>query len=181
MTETPTQNDSSQKPAWSRFAVVAGVIILFFLGSYLLRDVPLEAGEDAPLWHLPQANGPEGTLSMESQRGKVVLLDFWSTSCPPCLMQIPVLMRIRNQFPEIQVIGVAVGGESLPQLKTFSAQRKVTYPIVSDLRGIAAKPYNVSSLPTLFIVGPDGVVIDSHIGFWSEDKLLTAVRKALNK
>ncbi|MBN2717106.1 MAG: TlpA family protein disulfide reductase [Deltaproteobacteria bacterium] len=180
MTENHTESKTVQKPAFSRFAIIAGVIILFIVGSYLLKDGPLGPGEQAPLFNLPQANGTEGILSMETLKGKPVLIDFWSTTCPPCLMQIPILQRIQNEFPGIQVVGVAVGGESLSRLKEFSKARSVTYPIVADLRGVAAVPYNVTSLPTLFVVDANGVIVQSHEGFWPEKQLLDEVRKLIN-
>lgn len=172
-------SDGSKKPGINRFAILAGVVILFIIGSYLLKDGPLQPGDEAPLWNLAQANGAEGMLSLESHRGRVVLLDFWSTSCPPCLMQIPVLKQIRADFPDVEVIGVAVGGEPLAVLKQFAAQRNVQYPIVGDLKGIAATTYNVHSLPTMFIVDEKGVIVATHQGFWPHDALKAEVRKVL--
>ncbi|MBN2525937.1 MAG: TlpA family protein disulfide reductase [Deltaproteobacteria bacterium] len=176
-----TTSGAGNKPLISRTAIVAGVVILFLLGSYFLKDAPLEAGNEAPVWHLQQANLSEGTLSLASLKGKVVLLDFWSTTCPPCLMQIPILQRIRNEFPDVAVVGVAVGGETLAQLKHFSTNRKVSYPLVSDTRGVTATAYNVSRLPTLFIVDRNGVIVDAHQGFWPENELMNSLRKAMKQ
>ena len=181
MAENSKPSNPPPKPPLSRFGIVAGVIVLFLVGSYLLKDSPLDAGEDAPVWQLPQANGAEGMFSLDAYRGQVVLLDFWSTSCPPCLQQIPILQRIHSEFSDVKVVGVAVGGESLAQLKTFATRRNVSYPLVQDAKGVAATVYNVSSLPTLFIVNPEGVIIEHHQGYWPEDELLASLRKALKK
>ena len=164
-----------------RIAISAGLVILFVLGSYLLKDSPLTAGDDAPVWNLPQVNNGEGMLSLLSFRGKVALVDFWSTTCPPCLAQIPVLQRIQHDYPALAVVGVEVGGTPLEDLRDFAKLRNVMYPLVSDSRGIAANAYSVSSLPTLFIIGPKGTVLASHQGFWAEEQLTAQIRKALEK
>lgn len=166
----------------SRIAVAVAVVGLFVLGSYLLQDGPLKSGTVAPAWKLSRVNGAQDAVSMEGLRGKVVILDFWSTSCPPCLMQIPVLQRLQQRFPnDVTVVGVAVGGETPAQLQRFATARKMTYAVVADLRGIAATAYNVSRLPTLFVVDRDGVIAASHEGFWEEQSLLQVIAEEVGR
>jgi peroxiredoxin len=181
MNKTNTESKQNGNTQILKIAIVVGVVVLFMLGSYLLKEEALAEGDDAPVWNLPLANEGEGMLSLSSFRGKIALVDFWSTTCPPCLSQITVLLRIQHQFPELAVVGVEVGGESLDRLRDFTKLRNILYPVVSDTRGIAAKAYSVSSLPTLFIIGPDGTILASHEGFWPEEQLTAQIRKVMKK
>jgi len=130
---------------------------------------------------VPQVNGDDAVLQLSNYRGKTVVADFWSTSCPPCLMQIPVLEALQKDYAHkgVAVIGVAVGGESPAMLKGWAARRNIRYPLGADVRGVAAASWQVTTLPTLFIVTPEGRIAASHVGFWEDGDLRDALEEAL--
>lgn len=182
MTQTTSSPSPLKDTLFSRAAVIVAVIIVFVVGSYLLKNGPLEAGESAPHWKLSRVNGAQDEVSLDKFIGKVVVIDFWSTSCPPCLMQIPSLQFVQREFlDDVVVVGVAVGGESPAQLQQFAKNRSIEYIIAPDLRGVTATAYNVSRLPTLFIVGRDGKIVTSHEGFWESEQLFQTIRKEVSK
>ena len=106
MTESP----SPGRTFFWKGAMVAGAVALFVLFSAVLQKGPLPEGSAAPDLVVPQVNGDAAVLQLRDYRGQTVVADFWSTSCPPCLMQIPVLEELQRDYAEkgVTVIGVAV-------------------------------------------------------------------------
>lgn len=181
MEEQSKNSREMRTSLFSRASILGAVIILFILGSFLLKDGPLDAGEEAPSWRVSRVNGAEDLVSLESFKGQVVVLDFWSTTCPPCVMQIPVLQQIAQEFPGVDVVGIAVGGESPSQLAHFAKHRHMNYVVAPDTNGVIATTYNVNRLPTLFIVDKTGTIYQSHEGFWPANELRQAIKEALKK
>ena len=165
-------------------AIVIGVIGVFVILSSVLQAGPVSKGK-APDFKIPVANSAASNtseiLKLSDLKGKIVILDFWSTTCPPCLAQINVLKRIKRDYKakKIEIVGLAVGGESLERIKIFAAQRQINYPTGPDSRGVAATTYKVSSLPTLFIINKKGNIVDSHIGYQPESTLVKKIKKYL--
>lgn len=97
--------------------------------------------------------------------GRVVLLDFWASWCPPCRASIPIVNRVLAAHPEV----VAVGINTESNLSPFAVARAhlgfaSAFPSVHDPDGALQRAYGVEALPTLVLVGPDGIVRDLHVG-----------------
>lgn len=105
------------------------------------------------------------TISAESLRGKVILLNFWATWCGPCIAEIPDLIQLQNKYErQFQVIGLSVDAGSPEDVKRFVQEKKINYPIAivsSDLQG---KFGGVMGLPTSFIVNTNGRIVQKHVG-----------------
>lgn len=106
-------------------------------------------------------------FDLRDLRGRVVLLDFWATWCPPCRAEAPELEKLwqayRNQG--LVVIGVAISSGSSSDLREFARAHKLNYWLVSDDKGALAEKYGVRPIPTTYIIGPDGKVRSAHVGF----------------
>ncbi len=159
--------------------IIAGLVIYF--GSMIWSGSLLEDGSDAPLWTLPVADGSGQKLSLQDLRGKVVVLDFWSTTCPPCMKEMKELEKIwrRMKSREVVVVGVACGGETLVEVTEFRSRKNVEYPLVVDKTGAVSDTYLVRSLPTIYIIDRDGKIADSNRGFWDGTDVAKAVNRAL--
>jgi len=178
---SPQQEAKQSAPRRSfRLGVIILVVLAAWLGWSLLRDDLLPVGSPAPTFELPLADGSGGTLSLEELAGRVVVLDFWSTTCPPCLREIEHLKVLwRRMKPRgVMIVGLSAGGESAAQIARFGRDRDIDYPLVVD-RGAAAASYRVSSLPTVYVIGRDGRVVAAHSGYWPLDDVARAVNEAL--
>ena len=108
-------------------------------------------------------------FNLASQKGKVILLDFWATWCPPCKVEIPWFVEFQQKYgPQgLVVLGVSVD-DPAAKLKPFGDQYKVNYPLLvgegrHDIKG--PRGYNAAwGLPKTFVIGRDGRICKTHIG-----------------
>jgi thiol-disulfide isomerase/thioredoxin len=117
-------------------------------------------------------------VSTAAWHGKVVVLNFWATWCPPCREEIPELISLANHYKDrLQIIGVSMDDDATPEeVKTFARQVGINYPIVMGSHGIAAEYGGVPALPTSFILNTDGQVVQKHVGLYPADVYDSEVR-----
>jgi thiol-disulfide isomerase/thioredoxin len=132
----------------------------------------------APDFSLVTLSGKQ--LTREGLQGKVVILDFWATWCPPCRAAIPHLVELYNAHRDqgLVVVGVSLdrGGEE--EVAEFIRRNRVTYDIVMGAGNPIVKDFgDISSIPVLFVLNRKGEIVFKAIGFNSqiarnlEDKL----------
>jgi len=102
-------------------------------------------------------------------QGKVVLLSFWATWCPPCLDEIPNLIKLQSKYAgHLQIIGLSLdfgAPESVnPFLKSFAQQRGINYPVATASSELRAKFGGILGLPTAFLLDQRGGVVQKHVG-----------------
>jgi thiol-disulfide isomerase/thioredoxin len=112
--------------------------------------------------------------------GKVTVVVFWATWCPPCRAEIPELIRLQQQYPgRAQVIGVSVDEEPPSEVKQFSEKAGINYPVVMATQDISRGFGGVPALPTTFMVDQKTGVVQKHVGLHSYEELNTEVRALL--
>ena len=99
------------------------------------------------------------TIMLSDFEGKVVVLNFWASWCPPCRWEMPFFERMSQEYKEQDVVflGVAIS-DTLENVRAFAEGVGVTYPNGLDETGEIARNYSVVSLPTTFFIGKDGNV-----------------------
>jgi peroxiredoxin len=178
-------DEPTGRPSGSSRSFRLGLALLVLLAAWLiwnmLGDNLLPVGSQAPAFELPLADGSGETLSLADLEGRVVVLDFWSTTCPPCLREMEDLKVLwRRLKPRgVTVVGLSTGGETPAQIARFGKDRSVDYPLVVD-RGAVAAAYQVSSLPTLYVLDRDGRVAATHSGYWPLEDVAHEVRAVLD-
>ncbi len=113
---------------------------------------------------LPGLDGHAHRLS--DYRGKWVVVNYWSTTCPPCLKEIPELSRFHDQHKDKDAVVLGVDYEEIPKLwlKEFVENRKISYPVLLGPPGAPMPLGPVMALPSTFLVSPEGKVIGRHVG-----------------
>lgn len=108
-----------------------------------------------------------GIISSASLQGKVVLLNFWATWCPPCREEIPEMIALANRYKDrLQIIGVSMDDAPPEEVREFAKQVGINYPIVMGSHAISAEYGGVPALPTSFVVNPEGRVVEKHVGLF---------------
>lgn len=135
-----------------------------YLDNEIIPPAPLlAAGETAPDWTLESSEG--GPIHLASMKGQVVVLDFWATWCVPCAIAMPGLEKIHNDYSgkPVKVVGVNLMENPEADPVKFMKDKGFTYPVA--LRGDAVgQQYNVSGLPSFYVIDQEGNVAYSHVG-----------------
>jgi thiol-disulfide isomerase/thioredoxin len=123
-------------------------------------------------------------LSSNDWRGKVVLVNFWATWCPPCRAEIPDLITLQNKYKDkLVVLGISEDDGPVEDVKRFVAEQKITYPVAMTSPELRKIFRGVVALPTTFIIGPDGKLEQKHVGMLNvmEAEAETRVLTGLNR
>jgi thiol-disulfide isomerase/thioredoxin len=119
-------------------------------------------------------------ISTADWHGKVVLLNFWATWCPPCREEIPELNEIAERYKDhVEIVGVAMDDSSPAEVREFVARFAIRYPVIMASREIVNEYGGVPALPTSFVIGPDGRVVQKHVGLYPIEIYDTEIRALL--
>ncbi len=143
---------------------------------------PLPKPFAAPDFTLQDDDGKIHRLA--DYRGKVVVLNFWATWCPPCRYEMPSMERAHKKVQGENIVLLAVNvGESADQVFEFTGQYPVTFQLLLDTDGSVIKKYPVIGLPTTFVIDPRGVVTHRAVGGreWDDEQLLGQLRALLKR
>jgi cytochrome c biogenesis protein CcmG/thiol:disulfide interchange protein DsbE len=150
-------------------------------------------GKPAPAFELEDLTGNK--VSLESYRGKAVLINFWATWCGPCRIETPWIVELRNKYAAqgFEVLGVDTEGDDLEKSDKagwakataaagkFVAKEKIPYPVLLDGDSISRDYGGLDDLPTSFFVDRKGVVVAAQVGLTSESDIESKIQKALNQ
>jgi len=181
---------AKQRQALRRGALLGALVVLFAVGiAYRVINgrqpqAGIEQGNAAPGFKLPRYNG--GTVSLGDLRGKVVMLNFWATWCVPCAAEMPLLTRLARDYESKGFVFLAVNEDeprtARGQVDVFVAQ---VAPDLGKSVVFADEPttlnYAVEDLPTTYLIGRDGSILESHTGYRPESLLRREVENALGK
>lgn len=158
-------------------AVAAAILLLPSCGSRTQRQAEddVEAttlvgeGDEAPDFTVEMIDGSRVTLS--ALRGKVVLVNFWATWCPPCREELThVQAELIDRFAGRDFVFLPISrGEERDAVEAFRKQTGHTFPMALDPERDAYDRYASNYIPRNFLVGPDGKVIAVTVGFDEEE------------
>jgi len=119
-------------------------------------------------------------ISTAAWHGKVVILNFWATWCPPCREEIPEMIELAKRYKDrLLIIGVSLDDSPPPAVKQFALQMGMNYPIVMASHELIAEYGGVPALPTSFIINTEGRVVQKHVGLYPVDVYDEEVRSLL--
>ena len=157
------------------------IISFIILTSMLLSQNSFAAFNQAPDINLP---GMNGNVQLESLKGKVVYLDFWASWCEPCKKSFPWMHAIKQSYADQGFEIVAVNLDKDRNLANeFLKEMDVNFKVAFDESGASASEYKLRGMPSSYLIGRDGKVYASHVGFREKDKaqLEQAILNLLNK
>jgi peroxiredoxin len=141
---------------------------------------PQPARKHAPDFKLTDASGQP--VSLSSLRGKVVLLNFWATWCPPCKMEIPWLVEFQQTYRDrgFAVVGISMDEDGWAAVKPFMERMKINYPMTIGNDNIASLYGGIESLPTTLVIDRSGRIASTHTGLVSKSDYRAAIEGTLN-
>ena len=126
-------------------------------------------------------------ISLSDYRGKVVLLDFWATWCPPCRKGIPDLVELKEKYGEkgVEIIGISLdgitrGGATKDEVIPFIKEYGINYPIVEGDMNISQQYGGIRSIPTSFVIDKEGYIISYYQGLIPKEQYIADINKALS-
>jgi peroxiredoxin len=142
-----------------------------------------KVGDQIPRFSLTTLEGK--TFDVEAMKGKIVLVNFWATWCPPCLVEMPELEKKiwqKRRGADFEMIAIA-REEGIPEIKKFLEKNKFTFPMGPDpKRGIYSKFAN-AGIPRTYLIDRRGRILYQSVGYNTDDfeKLITILEKELKK
>ena len=127
-------------------------------------SVPKE-GFAAPDFTLSLLDG--GEISLSELRGKVVLVNFWTSWCPPCRKEMPAIESVYRSNKDIGLVVIGLNltaQDSKPDVSAFVKEMGVTFPIALDVNNAVGNLYRVTALPTSFFIDRQGVIRSVIVG-----------------
>ncbi len=191
VTEASTTKSSSK---WIVYVLVAVVIVA--VGGYLTNagiDFPFNQGdsssEAAPAALRPGTIAPDFTLKdlqgnpvkLSDFRGKVVLLNFWATWCPPCRYEMPFVESVYQEQAAKGFVVLAVSIDDDPAaVPQFVKEFGLTFPVVIDTPDKrVSNLYRLYPIPTSYFIDRDGVIRDVHVGAMDKKTILQKISKLM--
>lgn len=168
-------------------AAVAATLAGYYTSTVLRGDSPVAAGlppeaaETLFAITLPDADGEQHTLA--DWRGKVLVVNFWATWCPPCIKEIPEFSAVARRHADnpVQFVGISI--DTAENVREFDERFNVPYPLLigsSQTLGLAVDVGNTArALPFTVIIGTDGRIADVTLGTLNEAQLEGKIRSLL--
>lgn len=123
----------------------------------------------APQWKLQDIAGKPVTAA--DFKGKVVVVDFWATWCPPCREEVPGYVELQNKYGKdgLMIVGVSLDQAGPEVVKAFAAKYGVNYPMVMGDEAVVTAFGGIEALPTTFLIDAQGQIRDRKVGMESKE------------
>jgi cytochrome c biogenesis protein CcmG, thiol:disulfide interchange protein DsbE len=178
------------RPARRRIMIAVDALLLVLVLTLLVkRALPQAAAafnlgsgsEPAPAFNLVSLDGD--SVSLDSLRGQVVLVNFWASWCPPCRVEMPGFERVYRARRDqgFVIVGIATDRHAEADIRAFVAEHDITYPILLATQQVIRDYGGVRALPESFLVDRDGRIRHRVVGYFAEPSLRAAVGRMLGE
>lgn len=142
--------------------ILLGTFMLILMGA-AVRAEPVKP-TPAPAWKLKDVDGK--VVRSDQFKGKVVIVDFWATWCPPCRVEIPGYIALQDKYRAdgLVVIGISLDRQGPRVVRKFIADHKVNYLMVMADDDVQAAFGEMEGIPTTFIIDRDGMIRERKTG-----------------
>lgn len=131
------------------------------------KEPSSEIGQPAPDFVLTDITGKNVRLS--DMKGRVVMIEFWATWCPPCKESAPVLNELYKKYKDkgFTLLGVSIdkGEDIKAAVSSFAGKLSISYPVLLDTDNVG-QTYNISNIPSSFMIDKKGVIAYKHLGYF---------------
>jgi len=157
-----------------RFFCLSLLLLSFALPGCTKEEKPAMEGNPAPKFSLKDLAGSE--VKLADLRGKVVLLNFWATWCPPCREEIPSMMRLNQAMAgkPFQMLAVSIDEGGQAAVAGYFKQSGNMLPALLDTSQAVSKRYGLTGVPESFVIDKKGVIMKKVVGGmdWSDPAVI---------
>lgn len=161
---------------------------LFFAAVLFFFIINNANGESEEGPYPPNYNAVSSSeiINLADYRGKIVLLDFWATWCPPCRKGIPDLIELKKEFKdaEFEIVGISLdgftrGGATKDDVVPFIKDYGINYPVVVGNQNVAQQYGGINSIPTSFVIDKEGYIVSYYQGLIEKKQYISDIKKAM--
>ena len=182
MDQKMSQPSSGRSYVWLVWPLIGVGAVLLALNMQQTTTTSLSTASPmpsnaAPAFRLQSISGQ--TVSLSDFRGKVVILDFWATWCPPCRREIPDFINLQSRYQSkgLQIVGIAL--DEPDKVKSFAQQNGMNYPVLLGTDNIAAVYGGIEGIPTTFVLDRNGNISGKFEGFKTKEDFEAEINKLL--
>ena len=165
---------------------IGWILLLGFLGYRMAPQVRAAfgagaAGDIVPAYTAQTTDGED--ISLEELRGKVVLVNFWATWCPPCRIEMPGFQRVYEDHRDegFVILGISTDQAGKGVVREFLEERNITFPVTMASMQVVQDFGGIRALPTSFLIGREGRVRQEVSGIFATPALRMAVGHLLDE
>jgi peroxiredoxin/outer membrane lipoprotein-sorting protein len=137
---------------------------------------PRFIGKPAADFALKNLDGEPVRLS--EFRGKIIVLNFWATWCPPCREELPTFNKLAEQFKDKNVVFLGINDEGAGTVKSFNKKNNYTFVTLEDKNDKVHQAYRATAIPSVFVIRKDGIIATHFVGSRGEDEFMAALQAA---
>ena len=144
-----------------------------------IEELP-QIGYKAPSFKLKGIDGKD--YSLEQIKGKPVVVNFWTSWCPPCKKEAPELVKLYNQHrSKLEVYAVNLTSQdSLGDAQAFVNEYGFSFPVLLDQEGMVGQRYQLQGIPTTVFINKEGLIVDRVVGYSGQEVLAQKFEKLAN-
>ncbi len=168
-----------------RKAILAGFIFLLLAGFVIISALDARSNDNnkdstakKPEFTLQSLDGTE--VSLSDYRGKVVLVNFWATWCPPCVHEIPDLVKLRKAYfdKDFEVLGIVLSSKE-PQVHKMVEHFGIDYPVLWGTADAVNAFGNIPAIPRSFLINQKGEIVEDVEGIGNYEMFENMLKKYL--
>lgn len=158
-----------------RRAVLVCMVVLTAVMGCTRSETPTAQAPDFALQDLSGKN-----VRLSDLKGKVVLVEFWATWCPPCREAIPEMEKLHKAYRDkgLVVLGISVDSSGADMVRSFAREQGITYSVLQGNNEVADQ-YQVRVIPVTYLVNREGLIARHYVGGTDGDKLEKEIKALL--
>lgn len=186
MAQTEAKSGSAKKIL---FLIVLIAVVALAVAGYVVKGGKTEktekkiitTGDQAPDFRLPSLDGH--TVGLADLRGKIVMVHFWATWCPPCVEELPTLVKLYEELKggDFEMLAVSVDEGGAAAVNSFLQKNRLVLPVLLDPGAPVSHSYGTYKFPETYIVDRQGIVLHKVIGpaDWRDPAALQFIRNLI--